>query len=52
MGRSYGYAAWAIGRFARRVTAYIIILPVITVLFPITVAGNALGRLFYRLKQR
>lgn len=42
------YTFWAIERFVQRIIAYLIILPVITILLPVTALGNALGRLYYR----
>lgn len=44
------YTLWALTRLGRRFVAYIILLPVLLVISPITVLGDAFGRAFYRLK--
>lgn len=44
------YFLWALARFGRRFVAYIILLPVLLVISPIMVLGDAFGRAFYHLK--
>ncbi len=44
------YIVWALERWSRRFLAYLVILPVLLLLYPITAAGNALGSLYYRVK--
>lgn len=44
------YWLWALERLAKRFTAYIVILPVITILYPITTLGYWLGKTYYRLR--
>ena len=44
------YFLWALARFSMRFTAYFILLPVLLVISPIMVLGDAFGRAFYHLK--
>lgn len=44
------YTLWVLARFGRRFVAYIILLPVLLVISPIMVLGDAFGRAFYHLK--
>lgn len=45
------YWIWALERLAKRFTAYILILPMITILCPITMLGYWLGKTYYRLRE-
>ncbi len=44
------YAIWAMERLAFRFVAYIVLLPVLIVLFPLATVSNLLGRAFYWLR--
>lgn len=43
------YFVWALEKWGKRILAYLVLLPVLIVLFPAYKAGDLLGRLFYRL---
>ena len=43
------YFMWALKRWSKRILAYLILLPILIVLFPAYKAGDLLGRLYYKL---
>lgn len=46
------YFGWFISRLCRKATAYFIVLPMMAALAPFTLAGNALGVAYNRLRSR
>lgn len=44
------YAKWMVQRILKGIFSYILLFPVLVVLYPIAAASNWLGTLFYRWK--
>lgn len=44
------YFFWAVERIGKRAFKYMILLPILLVIYPVTALGNAMGALFYKLR--
>jgi hypothetical protein len=42
------YFLWALERFVRRAVTYLVVLPIMLILYPFTAIGNLAMEMFYR----